>query len=91
MATDVSDTPLLRSRDSSSCAKHIRVSACSKPVSGLRKHVHTPLQLALEPLWRAYEACEPGADVRGILGRMLKGLSLTQVRFPGCLQLLSGA
>jgi hypothetical protein len=38
-------------------------------------------QLALEPLWRAYEACEPGADARGILGKMLKGLNLQQVFF----------
>ena len=37
------------------------------------------LQLALAPLWRAYEAAEPGADTAGILQKMIKGLSLSQV------------
>ena len=37
------------------------------------------LQLALEPLWKAYEACEPGADAKAILGKMAKGLNLQQV------------
>jgi hypothetical protein len=37
-------------------------------------------QFALEPLWKAYEACEPGADVQGILGKMIKGLDLRQAR-----------
>ena len=37
------------------------------------------VQLALEPLWRAYEACAPGADARSVLERMVKGLGLEQV------------
>lgn len=38
------------------------------------------VQLALEPLWRAYEACAPGADARSVLERMVKGLGLEQVK-----------
>jgi hypothetical protein len=36
-------------------------------------------QLALEPLWRAYEACAPGADTRAVLERIVRGLGLKQV------------
>ncbi len=36
-------------------------------------------QLALEPLWRAYEACAPGADTREVLERIVRGLGLKQV------------
>lgn len=36
------------------------------------------VQLVLEPLWKAYEACEPGADVKGILSKMVKSLDLQQ-------------
>ena len=39
-------------------------------------------QLALEPLWRAYEACAPGADTRAVLERIVKGLGLGQARLP---------
>ena len=38
------------------------------------------MQLVLEPLWKAYEAVEPGADVKSILGKMVKGLGLQQAR-----------
>ena len=37
------------------------------------------LQLALDPIWKAYEACEPGADAKSILGKVVKGLSLQHV------------
>ncbi|CAL8464184.1 g3719 [Coccomyxa elongata] len=37
------------------------------------------VQFILEPLWKAYEALEAGADVKGILGKIVKGLSLSQV------------
>ncbi len=37
-------------------------------------------QLALEPLWRAYEACAPGADALVVLERIVKGLGLGQAR-----------
>ncbi|KAK9830922.1 hypothetical protein WJX81_005694 [Elliptochloris bilobata] len=37
------------------------------------------VQLALDPLWRAYEACAPGADARSVLERIVKGLALEQV------------
>lgn len=36
------------------------------------------LQFILEPLWKAYEALEAGADVMGILGKIVKGLGLSQ-------------
>lgn len=36
------------------------------------------LQFILEPLWKAYEALETGADVKGILGKIVKGLGLSQ-------------
>ena len=38
------------------------------------------VQLALDPIWKAYEACEPGADAKVILGKLVKGLSLQHVR-----------
>lgn len=41
--------------------------------------LHACLQLALEPIWKAYEACEPGADAAGILGKVVKGLGLQHV------------
>lgn len=37
------------------------------------------MQLALDPIWKAYEACERGADAKGILGKVVKGLSLHHV------------
>ena len=37
------------------------------------------LQFALEPLWKLYEACSPGADVQATLSKAVKSLSLTQV------------
>ncbi|KAK9824164.1 hypothetical protein WJX72_008216 [[Myrmecia] bisecta] len=41
-------------------------------------HKAKPLfvQLALEPLWKAYEACDPGADVQGVLGKIVKSMNL---------------
>ncbi|KAK9794308.1 hypothetical protein WJX73_002877 [Symbiochloris irregularis] len=41
----------------------------------------TPLfvQLALDPIWKAYEACTPGADTQAILTKIVKALQLTQV------------
>lgn len=38
------------------------------------------LQLALAPVWRAYEAALPGADSHALLQKMVKGLGLSQVR-----------
>ncbi|CAK0786123.1 hypothetical protein CVIRNUC_009336 [Coccomyxa viridis] len=42
---------------------------------------HKPLfvQLALEPIWKAYEACGPGAEAKTILGKVVKGLGLQHV------------
>lgn len=39
-------------------------------------------QLALEPLWKLYEVCSPGADVdvKATMSKAVKSLSLTQVR-----------
>ena len=37
------------------------------------------VQLALEPLWKLYEVCNPGADVKTALGKAAKSLGLTQV------------
>lgn len=34
------------------------------------------VQFVLEPLWKAYSACEPGADVAGVLGPIVKGRGL---------------
>ncbi|KAA6422007.1 MAG: Ribosomal S5 Elongation factor G III V family [Trebouxia sp. A1-2] len=43
-------------------------------------HKHKPLfvQLALEPLWKLYEVCNPGTDVKAILSKAVKSLGLTQ-------------
>ena len=37
------------------------------------------MQLALEPIWKAYEACSPGADAAALLGKIVKALQLTRV------------
>lgn len=39
------------------------------------------VQLALEPLWKLYEVCSPGADadVKATMSKAVKSLSLTQV------------
>ncbi|KAL4448964.1 hypothetical protein ABPG77_007681 [Micractinium sp. CCAP 211/92] len=37
------------------------------------------VQLALEPIWKAYSACEAGADHGAILGRIVQGLGLAGV------------
>ncbi|GAB4820198.1 hypothetical protein N2152v2_007244 [Parachlorella kessleri] len=34
------------------------------------------VQLALEPLWKAYGACEPGEDHKALLAKMVAGLGL---------------
>ena len=39
------------------------------------------VQLALEPLWKLYEVCNPGADVKTALGKAAKSLGLAQVTF----------
>lgn len=46
-----------------------------------QQHKLTPLfvQLALDPLWKAYEACSPGADTAAQLSKIVKALQLTQV------------
>jgi len=38
------------------------------------------LQLALEPLWKLYEVCNQGTDVKAVLSKAVKSLGLTQVR-----------
>ena len=43
------------------------------------------LQLALEPLWKLYEVCNQGTDVKAVLSKAVKSLGLTQVRpYPSC-------
>ncbi|KAL0021764.1 hypothetical protein WJX79_006221 [Trebouxia sp. C0005] len=44
-------------------------------------HKHKPLfvQLALEPLWKLYEVCNPGTDVKAVLSKAVKSLGLTQI------------
>ena len=37
------------------------------------------VQLALEPLWKLYEVCSPGADVKAVLSKAAKSLGLDQV------------
>ncbi|PRW32859.1 ribosomal S5 Elongation factor G III V family [Chlorella sorokiniana] len=37
------------------------------------------VQLALEPIWKAYGACEQGADHTAILGRIVQGLGLSSI------------
>ena len=37
------------------------------------------MQLILSPLWKAYDAATPGAETSAILGKIVKGLGLTQV------------
>ncbi|DBB16983.1 TPA: hypothetical protein ACH3X3_014090 [Trebouxia sp. C0006] len=43
-------------------------------------HKHKPLfvQLALEPLWKLYEVCNQGTDVKAVMSKAVKSLSLTQ-------------
>lgn len=36
------------------------------------------VQLALDPLWKAYAACDPGEDHAAVLGKMVQGLGLPQ-------------
>lgn len=47
------------------------------------------VQLALEPLWKLYEVCVPGADadVKATMSKAVKSLNLTQVTYC-CLLLL---
>lgn len=45
------------------------------------------LQLALVPIWKAYEAALPGADAPAILQKIIKGLGILQA---GCTFLLPG-
>ncbi|KAL0045602.1 hypothetical protein WJX82_010973 [Trebouxia sp. C0006] len=44
-------------------------------------HKHKPLfvQLALEPLWKLYEVCNQGTDVKAVMSKAVKSLSLTQI------------
>lgn len=37
------------------------------------------MQFALEPLWKLYEACSLGADVKNTLSKAVKSLGLSQV------------
>ena len=46
---------------------------------GQTKREQMRMQLALDPIWKAYEACSPGADTQGILGKIVKALQLNQV------------
>ena len=48
------------------------------------------LQLALEPLWKLYEVCNQGTDVKAVMSKAVKSLSLTQVRlYPLCTDYIS--
>ena len=52
---------------------------CSRLIHDQSEAECSHVQLALDPIWKAYEACEPGADAKGILGRVVKGLGLHHV------------
>jgi len=42
------------------------------------------VQLALDPLWKLYEVCNQGADVKATLSKAVKSLGLTQVMHVTC-------
>ena len=54
---------------------------CNQTAS-LNLDASSAVQLALEPLWKLYEVCNPGADadVKATLSKAVKSLNLTQVR-----------
>ena len=53
-----------------------------KQTASLSTDTSSAAQLALEPLWKLYEVCSPGADVdvKATMSKAVKSLSLTQVR-----------
>lgn len=44
------------------------------------------MQLALEPLWKLYEVCQQGADVKASMSKAVKSLGLTQASTTGKIQ-----